>query len=70
MQQLKYFSFFQSVAAQSKATGRPTTSQIRLMSARSATNHRLIRALSVEPDAGFPLRDYIRRYLQTLSILV
>nr|XP_039254136.1 uncharacterized protein LOC120331161 [Styela clava] len=38
---------------------RPTTAQIRVMSAKSAYHHFLLRALASEADAGCPFRRYI-----------
>ena len=55
--------FFQSATKQEITTlpTRPTTSQIRLMSARSASLHFVTRALIAEAEAGFPLRHYLKR---------
>ena len=41
---------------------RPTTSQIRTMSARSASFHSVMRALMAEAEAGFPFRNYLKKY--------
>jgi len=40
---------------------RPTTSQIRMMSARSASFHSVMRALMAETEAGFPFRNYLKK---------
>ena len=40
---------------------RPSTSQIRTMSARSASFHSVMRALIAEAEAGFPFRNYLKK---------
>ncbi|CAK8693166.1 unnamed protein product [Clavelina lepadiformis] len=41
---------------------RPSTSQIRVMSARSGSLHTVLRALEAELEAGFPFQNYTRRH--------
>ena len=53
----------QSATAQVAAAtaARPSTSQIRVMSARSGSLHTVLRALEAELEAGFPFQNYTRR---------